>query len=185
MFRVRGHHYQPDFDDRYSAIWKGTRYAEGLDRAGLSLPWLAVSRHAFKCVNPPALDEIWRESVDNGLTSGALKVRFDSPAAGSANVFVLLRGVTDLVTAFPPLRVRFKAEIQELDDASKLLMLNRWAGSINHTFYGVQRMPFNEGRYAAIAASITASMRTFCDNAQLLKSKALERIASGTTQTPL
>ncbi len=40
-------------------------------------------------------------------------------------------------------------------------------------------MAFNEGRYASIAASITASMKTLCDHAQLLKSKVLDRIASG------
>jgi hypothetical protein len=134
LFRVGGHHYQLDFDDRYSAIWKGTRYADGQDRVGSNLSWLAVSRHALKCINPPDIDDVWKDSVDNGLTSGALKVRFDSPAAGSANGFVLLRGVTDLVTAFPPLKKRFADEIQELKEASELLLQNRWAGSINHTF---------------------------------------------------
>jgi len=59
-----------------------------------------------------------------------------------------------------------------------LLIEERWTGSINHRFYGVQKREFDENRYAGITALVKGALENFTPEAQLNNAPSLTRVAN-------
>lgn len=179
FFRVRGHHWTDEMEDRYRAVWHKCLYEE--DNPGLD--WKYLAHDALHAIFPDDLDEIWREAVDEDKCAGALIKRFDSLPAGVAGVAAMNAGVTDLKLIVPKALDYSKEAVQHLDELTKVISKERWAGSINRRFYEAPELIVDETKLSALAAIIRSGLETFAPGSPLLKSKALQRIASNAAMT--
>jgi hypothetical protein len=177
FFRIRGHHWQQEFNDRYEILFSAAQTSEKQTTPGV--PWEHFARDVMKAVSPIVLDRYWLARVAEGHCSGNLVVRISSPASGTAGLFALYQGVMDLSQAFPAWAVKNQVNIERLISAVEYLINNRWSGSINHNYYGIPVRVYDESSYAALAATVLAALDTFAENAKLAESKALQRIANG------
>lgn len=181
FFRVRGHHWQDTFNDRYNAVWDKCLYEE--ENPGLS--WQLIAHNALHAIYPDDLDDFWLQAVDNDSCSGALKKRVDSMPAGVAGISALLAGVADLKLVVPAAFNHLKEAIAHLEDLARLVFgrQNRWNGSVNRRFYGAAAIKVDEAKLGAVAALILASCEQFAPNSPLRKSMALQRIAQNAQLT--
>lgn len=179
MFRVRGHHWLADMDDKYKDLWK--KCLKDGDNPGLK--WEYVAHHATHAIFPVILDQFWQKGVQNSNIAGALAKRFDSAPAGVAGVKALDAGMTDLAINVPGVKVHFQELYQEKDRLVKKLKEERWAGSINRRFYAAGDLGFDESRFAAIAATILAALNQLAPTSPLRNSAALKRMAQAAPLT--
>lgn len=173
FFRIRGHHYQDDFEARLTAVWRKAQHAED----NIGVPWIYVMRHALHAIQPLKLDEIWLTAARDTTCAGTLQKRISSRPAGAANVAALRRGVDDLMAVMPKIGERLEEAIANLEAHELLLDAHRWNGSVNHRFYGTARIPMDEGRFGAMASIIYGALQAFCPTAPLARSIALHRMA--------
>jgi len=173
VFRGRGHHYLDDYEELYRRVWRKCRY----DEEGLHLSWQLIATAALHGIMPEILDNFWRDECTAGHVNGALIKRFDVAPAGAAGPHVLHQGVLDLVMIAPGIRDRLIEAIRYLEQVLNELSQHRFAGSVNHRYYGAPRVAFDEKRLGAIAATIKAALDQLTDDAPLGKSPALIRIA--------
>lgn len=179
MFRVRGHHWLSDMDDKYKDLWK--KCLKDGDNPGIK--WEYVAHHATHAIFPVILDQFWQKCVSASNIAGAIAKRFDSAPAGVAGVKALDAGMTDLAINVPGVKVHFQELYQEKDRLVKKLKEERWAGSINRRFYAAGDLGFDEGRFAAIAATILAALNQLAPTSPLRNSAALKRMAQAAPLT--
>jgi hypothetical protein len=179
MFRVRGHHWLADMDDKYKDLWKKC-LKEG-DNPGVK--WELIAHNALHAIMPDILDQFWIQAVAASNVAGALMKRVDAAPAGVAGVRALEAGMTDLALNVPGIKVHFKELYKEKDRLVNELKLNRWAGSINRRFYAAGDLGFDEGRFSAMAATILAALNQLAPNSPLRNSAALKRIAQNAPLT--
>lgn len=181
FFRVRGHHWTADFEDRYQAVWRKCQYEE--DSPGIS--WQLIAHNALHAIYPDDLDQIWINAVHGSICSGALKKRINSKPAGMASVSALNSGVADLLLVVPRAFDYMPAAIDHLKNITRLTEgdENRWNGSVNRRFYNAVDIQVNESSLGALAALIIASLDQFAPNSPLRNSMALKRIAANAPLT--
>jgi len=179
MFRVRGHHWLPDMDDKYKDLWK--KCQRDADQPGLK--WELIAHNATHAIMPAILDIYWEKQVQSSNIAGALVKRFDSAPAGVAGVKALDAGMTDIAINVPGIKVHFRELYEEKDRLVKKLKAERWAGSINRRFYGAGDLGFDEGRFASIAATILAALNQLAPTSPLRQSAALKRMAQAAPMT--
>jgi len=177
FFRVRAHHWQPDFDARYAQVWQATAFSD--DQPTIGVPWKNVARDAMKVIFPQDMDDFWGDCVAHTKCSGNLAIKYEAPCAGTAAIVACDRGADDLIAAFPMFRVNFQDKLAELAAIKTTVLATRWGGSINHRFYGVPKVTYREAPLSSLAAVILAALAEFDDTAPLSKSKALQRVGSG------
>lgn len=173
VFRGRGHHYLPDYEELYRRVWRKCRYDEG--DVHISFQHLATA--ALHAIMPEILDTFWVDQSRHGHVNGALIKRVDVAPAGAAGPHVLHQGVLDLIMIAPGIRNRLEESLSYLDTVIAELSQHRFAGSVNHRYYGAPRVAFDEKRLGAVAATIKAALDQLTDDAPLGKSPALIRIA--------
>jgi len=179
MFRVRGHHWLADMDDKYKDLWKKC-LKEG-ENPGVK--WEFVAHNALHAIMPDILDQFWIRAVQSSNVAGAMMKRIDAAPAGVAGVKALQAGMNDLALNVPGIKVHFKEHYQDLDRLLKMMKDDRWAGSINRGFYASGDLGFDEARYSAIAATILAALNQLAPNSPLRQSAALKRIAQNAPLT--
>lgn len=176
MFRVRGHHFLDEMENRYGELWE--KCLKGRNKLVGNLPWKLVVCEGLHAIFPDTLDGYWRAQRTANQIAGALYLRFDSYPAGCASVAALRAGFDDLVLAMPG----FAAKLEEVDRRIKtyedLLSANRWGGSINHNLYGATKVTIVEKEFAAISAFILAALKALAPRAPLVNSAALKRMAA-------
>lgn len=175
VFRVRGHHWTPELNELYNRVWVKTRLP-GLPNP---LTWEHVARQSFHAIYPTILDQFWRNEIAEGHVNGALALRYNSAAAGTAGPIVVLQGVRDLEMIAPGIRGRLQEANDALTQFMNEIQNHRFNGSINARYYGAERLRFDERRIAAIAATVLACLEGLTDRAPLAQSPALRRIANG------
>lgn len=173
MFRVRGHHWLADMDDKFKDLWNKCLKEE--DTPGLD--WQYIAHHAIHAVFPVILDEFWERAVQASNVAGAMMKRFDSAPAGVAGVRALEAGMNDLAVTVPGFKNQFHELYQEKDRLVEKLKNERWAGSINRRFYRADDLGFNESKFAAIASTIMSALDQFAPTSPLRQSAALRRMA--------
>jgi len=174
FFRVRGHHFQDNFEDRYKAVWRKCLYNE--DDPGLR--WEYVARQALHCIFPDVLDIYWQTSANASACAGALIKRLNSSPAGIAGVAALRRGLDDIAMILPKVPMLVPDAVFHLREIETLVAAGRWNGSINRRFYNADAISVDEGRLGSLAAVILAALDQFAGSNPLAKSNALKRIAS-------
>jgi len=174
FFRVRGHHFQEGFEERYKAVWRKCLYDE--DEPGLK--WEYIARNSLHAIFPDDLDEIWRHSVEVSRCAGALIKRFDSAPAGIAGISAIRRGVNDIGMILPRVPNLVPDAVEHLLECENLVRGHRWAGSVNRRFYNAPQIRIDEAKLASLAAVIMAGLEQFAPNNPLGKSAALKRIAA-------
>jgi hypothetical protein len=175
FFRTRGHHYLPDFDDRYKAIWRKCLY----DDDTIGIPWKDFATTTIHYVYPDVLDKFWRDSCEAERCAGALIKRLDSYAAGTAAVGAVWAGYVDLIILFPKFRESVREGVAELERCQQVLDGSRWAGSVNRRFYGAENLVVKEHLLAALAATIIQGLKNAAGSTVLKNSNALMRVATG------
>lgn len=180
FFRVRGHHWQQSFNDRYSAIWRKIKQSETENNPGIE--WQYIARHCFKVIYPDTLDGYWAAWREDGTISNALRLRFTSAPAGLAGIYALRIGLRDLKQAVPALIEEIEKQETEINRIMTAINGSRWAGSINHNYYGAPRVEFEEAALGGAASYLVASLEAFAKTSRLKDSPALQRIA---TNAPL
>jgi len=175
MFRVRGHHFVGDMEDKYKDLWRKCLREE--DDPGLK--WEYIAHNALHAIMPLVLDGFWLNAVNNSNVAGALMKRYDSAPAGVAGVRALQAGMQDIATVVPGYKALNKGLYDDIDRLVTYLKNNRWAGSINRRFYGAGDLAFDEQKYSAVAATLLAALNQFAPTSPLKNSAALKRMSTG------
>lgn len=69
-------------------------------------------------------------------------------------------------------------EVAYLEQANRIITENRWAGSVNAVYYGVQRTLIDEKRLGAIGAVILAAVTQMAFDNPMQESMSLKRVAN-------
>lgn len=173
IFRVRGHHYKDDFEDRYVSLW--SRCLKNAD--DLPLAWKFIATDALHAIMPDVLDDFWGRCVANARCAGTLIKRFDSAPAGCAGLSALRRGLEDVSMLFPRVVERVPDSYAAYKDILTQLETSRWGGSINCRFYGVARVRVDESRVGALASVVLGIYDQLASTSKLRDSPALKRLA--------
>jgi hypothetical protein len=174
FFRVRGHHWIAEMDDRYTEVWRKCLTNE--DNAGIR--WELVAHHVIHATFPVDLDAFWGDCVQNRIIAGTLIKRYTSYAAGVAGIAALNAGVNDIRMVMPKAIDVAKEAVEYLDQITAEITNHRWNGSINHNYYGANGVVVDEQKLGALGALIIAALQQFKPDAPLLRSNALVRVAN-------
>lgn len=174
VFRTRAHHYTPDILPVYQKMYPkmGFNPAEW----GLSIDQINVM--ALHCIPPIVLDHVWTYCVQNSHCSGTLVKRYNSPAAGTAAFFAARNSIHDLKNVVPSLIALHKDAVDACDAICRDYERNRWIGSINHKYYGVERKVIDESILGGLAALTISILMAFDPTAPMLQSPSLKRVSS-------
>jgi len=175
MFRVRGHHWIADMDEKYKALWRKCLKSE--DTPGVN--WELYAHNSVHAIMPLTLDLFWNVRRAKSEIAGALAKRYDSAPAGCAGVRALEAGMNDLAATLPQYKVLNEDQYEELERLLEKMKEDRWAGSVNRGFYGGTDLGFTEGQFAGIASTIVAALDQFAPSSPLRNSVALKRMAQG------
>lgn len=173
IFRVRGHHYRDDFQDRYTTLWSRCLHRE----TDLVLKWVNIATDAFHAIMPDVLDNYWLRCTETAKCAGTLIKRYDSAPAGCAGVVALKRGLDDITMLFPGVVNHVPAAHVAFNDMYEKVQANRWAGSVNCRFYGAHRVRINEGEIGALASVVMGIYDHLAPDSKLRESPALKRLA--------
>jgi len=173
VFRVRGHHYMNSFEELYMRVWQKCRYE--MSHLGITFQNLATA--ALHAIFPIVLDLHWTNCVNDGRCNGALIKRYASACAGCAGPYVVQQGVQDIEQIAPGVRKHLTVAIAYLETLMPRLEQHRYAGSVNHSYYGVARVVIDERRLGAAAAVVKAAIDGLASGDPLGQSAALKRIA--------
>lgn len=179
FFRVRGHHWITEMDDRYKAVWRKCLYDE--DTPGID--WQYLAHDSIHAIFPDDLDTIWTTAAGMQNCAGALVKRVASVPAGVAIIAALNAGVSDLKLIVPKAIESVQVAVDHLDELNAHLENNRYAGSVNRRLYNAPNVVPNETRLAPLASIIRASLESFAAGSPLLKSAALKRVANNAPMT--
>jgi hypothetical protein len=179
VFRSRGHHWKPEFAPLYERI---------LTKCGIDPRTLGVTlEHLFTIVlhhiPPIVLDRYWNLRRESSSVSGPLVKRYDVAAAGSAAFYAIKAALIDLDTIMPTIIDRYRTTFNELLALVKRLKENRWTGSINHRYYGVDRDAPDETLYAGLIATVIGALDVFAPTSPLKASPSLRRVGDNAPLT--
>lgn len=178
-FRARGHHFLPGSQEVYARLWgkclKGER--------SIGIAWDKFATVISHAIFPQILDDYWVTLVSSQKAAGAMMKRVDVAAAGSAIVSVLFATVRDIITVFPAFSSRVAEAYDYLAEVRTALERNRWGGSVNSQYYGVDRVRIDEARLGAIAASVRSIYQNLAEDSRALDSNALQRVAGNAPVT--
>jgi len=149
IFRVRGHHYLPDYQQRYEELWaKNTNCAKGVvDKDD----WRYLATVATHAIMPYRLDKVYTDAVSKGDVYSAMHIRVNAPAAGTAVWFVLSNGLRAIETITGGFASTIRSRIGEVHDYVEHLLINRWEGAINRRFYGARDATKSINKYIDLA----------------------------------
>lgn len=173
VFRTRAHHWMPELDELYVRVWGKCRYK--VEDMGAS--WKLISTMGLHAIFPIILDKHWERGCKLGEVNGALVKRFESAPAGAAGPFVVQQGIHDIEQIAPGIHKRLEGAYQYLSEVMPRLNENRYAGSVNHKYYGVARLQIDERKLGAAAAVVKAAVDGLASGDPLTRSAALNRIA--------
>jgi hypothetical protein len=179
FFRVRGHHWISEMDDRYKSVWRKCLYDE--DSPGID--WQYLAHDALHAIFPDDLDDIWVEAADNQACAGALVKRVNSMPAGVAIIAAINAGMSDLRLIVPHAFDHVRPAVEHMEYLNRLVDGDRNAGSVNRRLYNAPDVTPNETLLGPLAAIIVASLDTLTTNSPLLKSAALKRVANNAPMT--
>jgi len=173
MFRVRGHHYRQDLDQRYKTLWARCLHVD----ADIQSSWQNIATTGLHAIMPQILDRFWQNAVQNSSCAGTLIKRFDSAPAGAAGIMALKKGLDDINMIFPNIVKRVPDSKLAFDTIYANVSGSRWGASINARYYGVNRIQFNEGDVGALASVVLGVYDQLAPTADLRDSMALQRLA--------
>jgi hypothetical protein len=174
VFRARGHHYLDSYEELYKRIFEKTR----LDKTVVTCTFKDVATTAFHAIYPTILDEFWLQKVKKQEVNGALAKRIDVAPAGMAGLHVLWQGAQDLKIVFPRINAINEKAFEYLDQQIEEANKERYYGSVNAVYYGCKKVALNEKLVGPIAAILKSIMEQVDEDAPILKSNALTRIAN-------
>lgn len=173
MFRTRGHHYNASMNDKYNDIWRKT----ASNTVVLLNVWENIMTVGLHAIIPVVLDSFWEVMIKQDKVDPILELRFLSAAAGTALFPVLQKGMSDLLVVFPQAKLLLQNEIEYVEGICLDLKRDRWAHSINATYYGANRGRFDEAKTGAVGALIKAVLDAIVPGTDLTNSEALKRAA--------
>jgi len=173
IFRIRGHHYMTDMQAKYVHTWGKT----ATKNYAFHNSWEKLTTVALHAVMPMVLDQFWTKMVNEEKCDVILRIRYTSAAAGTALFPVLAQGIKDLAVTVPRIRDVLAEEIEYVERTANNVKNNRWDHSINARFYGAEVGRISEVETGAVGALIKACVEQLVPEADLAKSKALERAA--------
>jgi hypothetical protein len=179
VFRSRGHHFVPAYQELYQRIWTKCRYANGK----LKITFEHMATFALHAVFPIILDDFWTNALANFQCNGALAKRYDGAPAGMAGPAVLKQGIEDLMMIAPGIAGRLEDGLTYIKELEVEATGNRYHGSVNARYYGAKRIVVDEKRLGAIAATIKAAIDALAPDAPIGQSAALARIANNAPLT--
>jgi len=175
MFRTRGHHFVTGTDmlSRYNAVWNK---CASKDVVFLNT-WEHISTVGLHAIMPSILDKFWTYSHENALCDVVFSIRYSAAAAGTAAIAVLAQGLRDLKVVFPNITKTMEDELDYVEQMETHLAGNRWDYSINARFYNADTSRIDESKTGAVGALLVACLDSLAPAADLVKSKALGRVA--------
>lgn len=176
IFRIRAHHWAENLDTKYRDTWKKVM-APDTNETPL-IDWRYFARNAIHAIYPDTLDAIWTDAVKNGKCRRPLALRYHSACAGMAGVKALRAGLDDLKGGMPKIAEILEPHEKELISIEQQIEGKRWAGSVNHNFYGQPGVVFEESKLGAAASFVLHSLEVLSNGAPLANSPALRRIAN-------
>jgi hypothetical protein len=178
VFRARGHHYVDSAGDPYGALYDRIWQKCRRDVNQVGVPFRFVALHALHAIYPNVLDQTWRHYVDTQGCNGALIKRFDTAPAGSAAAFIVEIGYRDIRMVAPGIETALGDAVPYMRTVVGHLKADRWVGSVNARYYGVERYHYDESRFSAIAATLQSALSALAERNPMLGSNALRRVAA-------
>jgi hypothetical protein len=173
VFRVRGHHWRPDLQDRYVSLWANCLH----NQQDMPVPWVNVATHGLHAIMPDVLDEFWANCCNAEKCAGTLIKRWNSAPAGVAGVYALKKGLDDVLTIFPGVQTRIPESFQRFNELYARVTRERWGGSINSRYYGAPRIRVNDDEIGALASVVKSMYSRLSPESRLNDSPALARLA--------
>jgi len=135
VFRVRGHHYKPEFDKLYTRTWASTTIEVP---NGVSMPsWEEIARAGLHCFGVAALHKV-REYAHHAHTlSKSLELRRDAACAGSAPIRTAAAAIMEMRSMrwWDAFRRRFEREIDDVMTKAHGLTIRGTSAHINAKLY--------------------------------------------------
>jgi len=183
FFRSRGHHFKESFEDDVAAKWSKNLNAGAF--CPTALEWGAIFTRGLHAIFPDDLDNFWSTSIDEHQVCRPFALRYNVPCAGTAPFFALYAGITEARLIMPG---AFKSQtvlLEQLESVCTDLLINRWKGGINRTFYRGAALNIKEGTFAALAA-IVYGLNTPAENVTALgRAPSLARVAGSAPLTTI
>jgi len=179
FFRVRGHHFLPDFSEAIVRIFSKTTHS--VATIGILPSWCALLTCGIHAIYPILLDRAWRDVSAASQNAGALAKRVSCAPAGMAMQVVVSRGIRDILVIFPNMKLPEDFDVVALNAFVAGLIsadgVDRWTGSINRRLYGGVACPvvWSEDNLSVVASIVMSVYKKFSPGAKLTESAALKR----------
>jgi len=131
VFRVRGHHFKPEFQDLYDRTWRSTVIEVP---AGVTMPsWEEIAKVALHPFGVKALELVVQYAVQGGRLARGLTLRRSAGCAGSAYVTTCAAAVVEMRSAkwWEAFYLKFKTEIDLLFQQADALKAAGMAAHVN------------------------------------------------------
>jgi len=183
VFRVRGHHWKPEYTELYERTWRSTAISVP---ANVRMPtWEVISKAALHCFGIRALEEMWKRGKSIGILSKALELREDAACAGSASIRTTAAAISEMRSA-PWFHIFEKArsnQIQALILEADRLRKEGTRAHINARLYNFDDKfcGTNEELVRPLAPFVLGWLDTLEDNEPIKKQKAINKRSAGST----
>jgi len=181
VFRVRGHHWKPEYADLYDRTWRCTTITVP---ERVTMPtWEEISRTALHCFGVKALHLVRENAFANGRLSNGLKLRRSAACAGSAPVRTA-KAVVDVMSRakwFPAFATKFQEDLTALFQHAEQLALAGTAAHINAKLYSWEsiKVPADLTQVTKLAPYFMGFLSTLDQKEDITKQASLTKKASG------
>jgi len=181
IFRVRQHHYKPEFQNTYDRTWNATTIEIP---AGLTMPsWEEISRTGLHCFGVKALEEIARFAQENGRLARGLVIRRDAACAGSAPVRTTAAALRDMEKAkwWADFYAKFSAHIDAILDQAERLRQAGTRAHINARLYRWEDrfLGIDETHISVVAPYVMGWIDSLDQTEPIAQQKAITKRAAG------
>jgi len=183
VFRVRGHHWKPEFAGLYSRTWNASTIMIPDD---VEMPsWEVIARDFLHCFGVKAMHLVVQDAHKRGNLSKGLTVRTDAPAAGNASITTLAAAIIEMGQCkwFPIFQEKFSEAIEEVMKQAVELKMKGVSNHINATLYDM------DGKYESpdltFAKRVAPYVMGWIDNLEptepIVQQKAINKVAVGSS----
>lgn len=171
FFKVRGHHYLQSAENDLNRIWNACQCG------AVPIPFEIGFTYVLHAIPPIVLEHYWRVMAAKGRLAGALAIRRDSSPAGAAIISTIRQGLDDIRVIFQYFPDFIGEAVNDFFAQEEKYLTDPMAYSVNARLYGKVRQRLDEKTFSIVATFIVGIYTYAANDAPLMQSKALSRVA--------
>lgn len=181
VFRVRGHHWKPEYEDVYDRTWRSTVIEV---TPGVVFPtWEEIAITGLHCFGVRSLFMVREWAHSQGTLARGIVVRLNAACAGSAPVRTAAAALRDMAKAkwWTYFYVKFQVQIDALLEQSDKLEAMGTKAHVNARLYNWddKHVPLNEEGVCVLAPYIMGWIDTLEKEEPISKQSAITKRAQG------